>query len=87
MILSGPKRIRLEGPFPDSTLRGNQVQVALVIYLFWLGNNRRETDVACVNNNMSSVYLSECTVYRLSIRYRQIRIQRDGVLLDLLYLE
>ena len=39
-ILSGPTRIRLEGPFPDSTLCGNeelgdnnQVEVALVIYL------------------------------------------------------
>ena len=41
MILSGPTRIWLEGPFPDSTLRGNaelgdnnQVQVALVVYLY-----------------------------------------------------
>ena len=40
MILSGSTRIRLEGPFPDSTLHGdaqqgdnNQVQVALVLYL------------------------------------------------------
>ena len=35
--------------FPNSTLRGNaelgdnnEVEVALVIYLFWLGNNRWE---------------------------------------------
>ena len=40
MILSGPTTIWLEGPFPDSTLRGNaelgdnnQVADALVIYL------------------------------------------------------
>ena len=39
MVLSGPTRIRLEGPFSDSTLRGNvelgdnnQVEVALVMY-------------------------------------------------------
>ena len=40
-ILSGPTRIRLEGPFPDSTRRGdveagnnNQIQVALVFIPF-----------------------------------------------------
>ena len=48
-ILSGPTRIRLEGPFLDSTLRGvaeqgdnKQVQVALVLYLSNRENNRRE---------------------------------------------
>ena len=40
-ILSGPTRIGLEGPFPDSTRRGdaeawdnNQIQVALVFNTF-----------------------------------------------------
>ena len=40
-IISGPVRIRLKGPFPDSTLRddaeqgdNNQVQVALVFITF-----------------------------------------------------
>ena len=56
MILRGPTWIWLDGPFPDSTLRGNaelgninQVEVALVIYYSWLGNNRRENAVVSVS--------------------------------------
>ena len=66
--------------FPNSTLCGNaelgennQVQVALVIYLFWLGNNRRETDVACMNNNvrLRVPYIS------LGVQIRDYRLDAD----------
>ena len=56
--------------FPDSTLHGNaelgdnnQVSVALVIYLFWLGSNRREC-VTCWVNNL-----------RLRVQYISLRVQ------------
>ena len=65
MILSGPTRIRLKGPFPDSTLRSNgelrdnnQVQVALVLYLLDRENNRREAVVG----------LGECVYISLSVQ-------------------
>ena len=76
MILSGPMRIRLEGPFPGSTLCGNaelgdnnQVQVALDIFTFVA----RGTDVALCEYRLRQrvQYIS------LGVRIRDYRLDTD----------
>ena len=87
MILRGPTWIRLEGPFPDLILMGND-QIAVALVLIPLVRNKwKKGNKGFLGLDICERLRIQCIHFRVRIRYIKIRIKKDGVLIDLVYID